>query len=601
MTGSALSTSAPASARSVHAATLGAMVLAATERHHGPALRFPRDGAIAEWPYEGLGARVRDLARGLVALGIEPGDRVAIIGGTTPEWTLADCAVLAASAVVVPIYQTNSPGECRYVLTHSGARAVIVENAEQLAKIEAIRADCPQLEHVVAMQDGLIVPSVDDLAARANEVGADVLGARLDAVAPDDVATIVYTSGTTGPPKGCILTHANCLATLDMYERSLDLRGEVVIFMFLPLAHVLARVTELVALDVGGTLAFWSGDPAHLLEDIAASAPTHFPSVPRVFEKIHMRALAGVEEAGGIKQQLFEWSLATGRRASDARRAGGMSPLLRAQHTAADRLVLSKVRALFGGRLELALTGAAPIAPDVLEFFDACGVTVLEAYGLTETCAAATLNTPDAVRAGTVGRALPGTDIRIAPDGEVLLRGPSVFPGYHRDEEATRAALEDGWFHSGDLGTLDADGFLRITGRKKDLIITSSGKNITPANIEAALRESRWISQAVVHGDNRPYLVALLTLDAEEAPALAKELGVDPDPAAMAHDDKVRQVLQSEVDAVNQRFARIEQVKSFVLLDHDLTLAAGELTPTLKVKRAIVDDRYREQLEALYG
>jgi long-chain acyl-CoA synthetase len=601
MTESTLINVAPASARSVHATTLGGMVLAATERHRGPALRFVRDGARAEWSYEELGTRVRELARGLVALGIEPGDRVAILGGTRPEWTLADCAVLCAGATVVPVYQTNSPDECRYVLNHSEARAVVVEDAAQLEKVEAIRGECPALEHVVAMQGGLPVPSLDDLRARAGEVEADVLDTRLDGVAPSDVATIVYTSGTTGPPKGCMLTHANCLGTLDMYERRLELQGEVVIFMFLPLAHVLARVTELVALDVGGTLAFWSGDPARLLDDIAASAPTHFPSVPHVFEKIHTRALAGVEDAGVVKRRVFEWALATGRKTRDAERDGIPNPLLRAQHGVADRLVLSKVRGLFGGRLELALTGAAPIARDVLDFFDACGVTVLEAYGLTETCAAGTLNTPGALRAGSVGRALPDTDIRIADDGEILVRGPSVFPGYHRDDEATREALEDGWLRSGDLGELDADGFLRITGRKKDLIITSSGKNIAPANIEAALRESRWISQAVVHGDRHPYLVALLTLDPEEAPALAKELGIEPDVASMTRDERVRDVLQQEVDAVNRRFARIEQIKSFFVLDHDLTIGAGELTPTLKVKRAVVEDRYGEQLKALYA
>jgi long-chain acyl-CoA synthetase len=363
---------------------------------------------------------------------------------------------------------------------------------------------------------------------------------------------------------------------------------------------VLARVTELVALDVGGTLAFWSGDSTRLLEDIAESAPTHFPSVPRVFEKIHTRAVAGVEDAGGVKRKLFDWALAVGARTRAAQRTGGVDPLLRAQHAVADRLVLSKVRALFGGRLELALTGAAPIAADVLEFFDACGVTLLEAYGLTESCAAGTLNTPHALRPGTVGRALPGTGVQIGKGGEILLSGPHVFHGYHRDPEATDDALEDGWLRTGDLGAIDVDGFLRITGRIKDLIITSSGKNITPSNIESGLRESRWISQAVVHGDRRPYLVALLTLDPEEAPALARELGIAPDIASMATDERVLAVLGREVDAVNERFARIERIKRFAVLDHDLTLAGGELTPTLKVKRAVVEAHYRDHFAALY-
>jgi long-chain acyl-CoA synthetase len=322
--------------------------------------------------------------------------------------------------------------------------------------------------------------------------------------------------------------------------------------------------------------------------------------VPRVFEKIHTKALASAQDAGGARARIFAWALATGRKARAAERSGGAGRLLSAQHAVADRLVLSKVRALFGNRLELAVTGAAPISEEVLQFFDACGVLVLEGYGLTETCAAATLNTPRSWRLGSVGQPLPGTEVGIAADGEILVRGPSVFHGYHRNESATREILDGDWLLTGDLGALDAEGFVSITGRKKDLIITSSGKNVTPANIEAALRESRWISQAVIHGDNRPYLVALLTLDPEEAPALAEELGIAPGPQGMAVDDRVRAVLQAEVDAVNQQFARIEQIKSFVVLDHDLTQSAGELTPTLKVKRSVVEEHYGAQLEALY-
>jgi len=282
------------------------------------------------------------------------------------------------------------------------------------------------------------------------------------------------------------------------------------------------------------------------------------------------------------------------------RRGARPGPILRARHALADRLVLSNVRALFGGRLRLALTGAAPVARDVLEFFDACGVPVLEGYGFTETSAAATLNTPSATRLGTVGRPLSGVDITIADDGEVLIRGENVFLGYHRDEQATGEALEDGWLLSGDLGSIDQDGYLAITGRKKDLIITSSGKNIAPTNIETALRERPWISQAVVYGDKRPYLVALLTLDPEEAPALAARLGVSPDSAALARDEGVRKLLQAEVDEVNRRFARIEQIKRFAVLDRDLTLAAGELTPTMKVKRPVVYERYRTHFDELY-
>ena len=602
MTGSSLSTRPPLAAeRSVHATTLGAMVAAATERHHGTALRFPVDGTFVEWSYEELGTRARELARGLVALGVAPGDRVAILANTRPEWTLVDCAVFLTGAVAVPIYQTSSPVEVAYVLAHSGARAVVCENTAQLDKVVTVRDDCPALEHVVTIEPTGEAPSIEDLRARAGEVDQAEIDQRVAASAPGDVATIVYTSGTTGPPKGCMLTHANLLATMEMYDLRLELPGSAVVFVFLPLAHVLARITQMVGLDVGATLAYWSGDPAKLLDDIAAAQPTHFPSVPRVFEKIHTKALAGVEDAGGPRQRLFEWAVGVGRRTALARRTGRTGPLLRAQHAVADRLVFSKVRALFGGRLELAMTGAAPIAVDVLEFFEACGLLVLEGYGMTETCAAATLNTPGAYRFGTVGRPLPGSEIGIADDGEILMRGPHIFPGYYNDPTATAATFDGDWLRSGDLGSVDADGFLHITGRKKDLIITSSGKNITPANIESALRESRWISQAVVYGDDRPYLVALLTLDPEEVPALAEHLGIDPDVPAMATDERVRAVLQEAVDEVNARFARIEQIKRFDVLDHDLAQAAGELTPTLKVKRAVVTERYADRFAALYG
>jgi long-chain acyl-CoA synthetase len=372
--------------------------------------------------------------------------------------------------------------------------------------------------------------------------------------------------------------------------------------MFLPLAHSLARMTQLLVLDVGGTLAYWRGDPKVVLEDLAATRPTHVPSVPRVYEKVHTKALAGVEEAGRLKRSIFHWALATGRHVREVERQGRRpDALLRGRYALADKLVLSKVRDLFGPDIRLGLTGAAPIAQDVLEFFDACGVLILEGYGMTETTAAATLNTKSRFRFGTVGCALPGAELAIAEDGEVLMRGPHVFEGYFRNPEATRETFtDDGWLRSGDLGSVDEDGYLRITGRKKDQIITSSGKNISAANLEAALREIRWVSQAVVYGDNRPYLVALLTLDPDELPALAARAGVAADAALMAKDERVRAELAREVEAVNQNFARIEQVKRFAILDRDLTQEDGELTPTMKVKRAVVYEEFGELFEALY-
>jgi long-chain acyl-CoA synthetase len=577
-------------------ATLGGMILAATERPDGVAARWTSGGVTRQWTIPDLGRRVRSLSAGLIAMGIAPGDRVAILASTRPEWSLVDHAIICAGAVVVPIYQTNSPEECRYVLLHSGTRAVFCEDEPQEAKIAAVRDRLPDLEHVLRFDE------IDALQERSHDADPGAVERRVEQVAPDAPATIVYTSGTTGPPKGCVLTHANCVATIDLYERRLRLEPSSVVFMFLPLAHVLARVTQWVALDVGGTVAFWSGDPARLLDDLAAAQPTHVPSVPRVFEKVHTRALAAAEEAGALKRRLFGWALGVGAAFRAAERADGAGAFLRARHAVADRLVLSKLRGLFGERLELGLSGAAPVSREILEFFDACGVLVLEGYGMTETCAASTLNTVEAFRFGSVGRPLPETRVEIAEDGEVLLSGPSVFAGYHGDERATRETFTpEGWLRSGDLGHLDEDGFLFITGRKKDLIITSSGKNITPTNLEMALRESRWISQAVVYGDRRPYLVALLTLDADEASGLAAELGIEPDVEAMARDPRVHAALQADVDAVNERVARIEQIKRFGILEHDLTQAAGELTPTMKIKRAAVYDRHRETFEALYG
>jgi long-chain acyl-CoA synthetase len=385
-----------------------------------------------------------------------------------------------------------------------------------------------------------------------------------------------------------------------MYEERLELEDGSKVFMFLPLAHALARIVQMVLLDVGGTLAFWQRDPLKLLDDIKESDPTHFPSVPRVFEKIHTAASSGIAEQQPVKRALVNWALAVGRDARRVDDAGAeRGPLLRARYALADRIVLSRVRGLFGERLVMALVGAAPIAREVLDFFDGCGIRILEGYGMTETCAAATLNTNHEFRFGTVGRPLPGVEVKVADDGEVLLRGPNVFTGYYKNHEATAEALEDGWLRTGDLGAV-ADGYLSITGRKKDIIITSSGKNVTPVNIENALKATRWISEAVVYGDNRSYLVALLTLDPDEAPKLAEKLGVPSDLSVMSLDEKVRAEIQAAVDSANERFARIEQVKRFAILDRQLTEDAGELTPTMKVKRALVYKRHEDVFRALY-
>ena len=445
--------------------------------------------------------------------------------------------------------------------------------------------------------------TLDGLRQLGSEVPPEAVPERLHSMAPDDLATLVYTSGTTGPPKGCMLSHDNFLSTVRMYGQELHFDESHSLYQFLPLAHVLARVAQMVALSVGARIIYWTGDPAKIVDELGETAPTHFPAVPRIYEKIHSVVMGRVVDGPAPQRRLFDWALRSGGRARRSLRSRRQPDLLTdVQYRLAEPVVLAKIRQVFGPNLLAAMVGAAPVSKELLEFFDACGVLVLEGYGLTESCAAATLNIPDAVRFGTVGKPLPGTEVSIAPDGEILIRGPHVFKGYFKNPTATEEALDvDGWLHSGDLGAIDGQGFVTITGRKKDLIITSSGKNITPMNIESELRGSRYITEAVVYGDRRPYLVAMLTLDQDESRKLAGRLGIDSDPATIAADPRVHAEVGKDVDAVNAKFARIEQVKRFAILGHDLSQADGELTPTLKVKRALVYDKYGDVLAGLYA
>lgn len=582
--------------------TLGAMVLAAARRGANVALRFPVDSQSVSLSYAELGVMSREIARGLIALGIQGGERVAILSSTRAEWTLCDCGSLCAGAVVVPIYHTNSPEECAFVLRHSEARLVFCEDASQVEKVHAVRDHLTRLRHIVAI-DGQARDAItlDELRERGADVSQDAVPARVQAVLPDDLATLVYTSGTTGPPKGCLLTHANMLSTARMYAERLRLDSSHVLYQFLPLAHALARVAQIVILDVGGQAAFWSGDPSRIVDELAEIEPTHFPAVPRVYEKIHGTVIGRVEDGPALQRTLFRRALTQARAVRRMHEQGtAPGPLRRARQRLTDALVLARVRRIFGHRLQVALVGAAPVARELLEFFDACGVAILEGYGLTESTAAATLNTLEERRLGTVGRPLPGTEVKIAPDGEILLRGPNIFKGYYKDTAATEETSEENWLRTGDLGAIDDDGYLVVTGRKKDLIITSSGKNITPVNIENALRDTRWISEAVVYGDKRPYLVAMVTLDHDEQDKLAERLHISADTASMAHDESVHAIVQEAVNQVNSKLARIEQVKRFAILDRDLSQAEGELTPTLKVKRSIVYDRYAQLFDSLY-
>jgi len=601
-----MATAAAPTTAATDSKTIADLLPKSVERY-GPrkAVMFKDDsGRWVSRTYTEVGETVRKLALGLIDLGVEKGDKVAILGNTRPEWTYYDFAALSAGAVVVPIYQTNSAEECQYVLENSDASVVVVEDDEQLEKIRRIEDRCPKLGHVIRMTgSGGDAISMAELSERGAAREQSEWAARWASVGRDDICTVIYTSGTTGPPKGCVISHGNYRAMLDMVVQLDVLGGEGDnTYLFLPLAHSFALLVQLGNFELGAQLAYWERDPLKIVPNLSEVKPTYFPSVPRIFEKVYTAATTGAEKEGGLKKAIFDWAIGVGKRYREAERSGdGHGPLLRLQHALADRLVLSKIRAIFGGNLKQAVSGAAPINPEILRFFDAAGVLVLEGWGMTETSTAATIATPDTFKFGTIGKPFPGCEVKLADDGEILVKGPNVFQGYYKNEEATRETIRDGWLHTGDVGEIDADGFVKITGRKKDIIITAGGKNITPANLEAEVKQHPLVSQCVVVGDRRPYLVALVTLDPEEGAKFAEENGLPTDSERLAGDAKVRATIDAHIQQLNEKFARVEQVKKFAVLPRDLTQQGGELTPTLKVKRAAVVGKYEDEVERLYA
>ncbi len=562
-----------------------------------PAHRFKRDGQWQDRSFVEVAEQIRDLGTGLIYAGVNPGDRVCIISETRPEWSTAALAVLAAGGVVVPIYATSSAEECAWVIGNSGATMLIGENATQLAKIESISDDVPGLRTLIAIEsdrpERVTLAELADEGRRAPD--ASELEARRRAISPDDASVIIYTSGTTGPPKGCVLTHRNWLTLCTIIEELSYLRDDDVVYLFLPLAHVFAQITQFGSFYAGSTLAYHGGDLRLVVSELAEVKPTFLPSVPRLFEKVY--TLVTAQTPAEQREQAVRLGLTV----RALQRAGQeVPPELAAAFAPVDAMFAS-VRGIFGGRVRQCLSGAAPISTEVLEFFHAAGVPVLEGYGMTETTAVGTVSTLDRFKLGTVGVAAPGFGLKIADDGEVLMSGPQVFAGYWQDPEATAATLIDGWVHTGDLGALDEDGFLTITGRKKDIIITAGGKNIAPANVENALRQSRWISHAVTFGDRRPYLVALLTLDQEEIVPWAAAQGLPTDLTSLRAQPELLALIQGVVDEANTHFSPVSQVKRFALLDRDLGQETGELTPTLKVKRNVVHTNFADVYAALYS
>jgi long-chain acyl-CoA synthetase len=589
---------AATAASSTGSKTMADLLPLAAEKHaEKVALKHKTGETWADVSYEELGRAVSETARGLIDLGLQKGDKVSILSHTRPEWTYANFAILSAGTVSVSIYQTNSPEECHYVLEHSESKAVFAEDAEQLAKIRAVRDRLPNLEHVVVFDDdgdtsGAI--TLAELRARGAAHDQAELDARVNAIGKDDLAITIYTSGTTGPPKGCLLTHGNYRDVTSMTEQAGDLHDGDCVYLFLPLAHAFAKLIQFVTIDLGGTIAYWEKDPQKIVPNLMEVKPTYFPSVPRMFEKIYTLATSAAEDPEQLKA-----AVAVGFEVRELRRNGQEVPAELARHfDAAEEKLFKNVRSLFGGQIRECVTGAAPIAKEILEFFYACGVPVMEGYGMTETSTVASANTPEAFRFGSVGRPLPGVEAKVAEDGELLLRGSNIFQGYYKNSDATADTLVDGWLHTGDLGRIDEDGFIYIVGRKKDIIITAGGKNITPANLENGLKQNRWISQAVVIGDRRPYLVALITVDPEEIPAFAAQHGVEPD--RVLESEELRAEVQKAVDEVNSHVGPVEQIKYFEILDHDLSQETGELTPTLKVKRNVVNEKFADVVDSMY-
>jgi long-chain acyl-CoA synthetase len=590
--------------------TIADLVPRAAERYGDrAAIRYKRDGAWQDVTFAELDQIVSEVALGFIDLGIEPGERVCILANTRPEWSYADLAATSAGTVVVPIYQTNSPEECHWVISDSDACAIVCEDAHQLAKVAAIRERLPRLRTIVVIDPpspeeqtpeiaALQAIPLEEVRARGRGRSPEELDARRAGVRPEDPYTFIYTSGTTGPPKGCVLAHGNYRAIVDMVERRASLHSDAgdVVYLYLPLAHSFALLLQLLVFDLGVTLAYFGGDTKQIIGELAEVKPTYLPSVPRIFEKIYTLVSANAdpdELAGAVR---------VGMEVRECQLAGRAIPTeLQAPFEEAEERLFKNVRAAFGGRLREAVSGAAPIAKEILEFFYACGVPVMEGYGMTETATAATACSPEALRFGSVGKPFEGVEVKIADDGELLIKGPNIFQGYHNNADASFGAIEDGWLHTGDLGRIDEDGYVYIVGRKKDIIITAGGKNLTPANIENDLKQCRWISQAVMHGDQRPYPVALVTLDEEEIAGYASEHGLPPDIPALAREPAVRALVQEALDRANAKYAQVEQVKKFAILDHDLSQETGELTPTLKVKRNVVNEKYADVLDALYA
>ncbi|MER7014316.1 long-chain fatty acid--CoA ligase [Saccharopolyspora sp. NPDC000359] len=598
--------SAPATTAVADDENLTDMVWANAERF-GSTVSFRRrvDGTWVDVTAADFAAQVLAVAKGLVASGLQPGDRVGLMSRTRYEWSLLDFAIWTAGCATVPIYETSSADQAEWILTDSGAKAVFVETEAHRAEVDSVVNRLPEVSRVWQIEgpsSGGAAAAVDELTALGAEVEDREVHQRRRAVGADDVATLIYTSGTTGRPKGCVLTHRNVLAEVraDIEAFPQLTKAGNSMLMFLPMAHVLARAITVMCVYGRVTLGHTS-DVKDLVADLGSFRPTFVLAVPRVFEKVYNTAKQKAHGSG--KGKIFDTAEETAVAYSRALDSGGAGLPLKLKHLVFDKLVYGKLRAALGGRCIAAVSGGAPLGERLAHFFRGVGVPVLEGYGLTETTAAAAVNVETAFKVGTVGKPIAGTTIRIAEDGEVLVKGDVVFREYWNNPQATKESLEDGWFHTGDLGSLDEDGFLRITGRKKEIIVTAGGKNVAPAVLEDALRSHPLISQCMVVGDKKPFIGALITLDPEFLPSwLANNSRPEDTPAAdLVDDPDLRAEVQKAVDEANKAVSRAEQIKQFRILPEDFTEASGEMTPSMKLKRNKVAQNHAAIIEAIYS
>ena len=576
---------------------------AAERRGDEGCLRYKQGGLWHSISWTQALNSVKSFSESLKKMGVESGDRVAIIANTRYEWTLLDVAILSLGAVTVPIYHSSVSDEVEHILRDSGTKVIFVENSTQLEKVLKAKAGLSQALKIVVidgkvMGDGIV--TFEDFKALSAGVTTD-FNTRIRHIGLDQLATLVYTSGTTGPPKGVMLHHSNIVYEVEAAEKSIPIDPNDTSLIFLPLAHILARVIQFYQLKVGFTHAY-AESIDKLLEDIGQVKPHFMVSVPRIFEKIYTKVMNDVENGPSIKRSIFQWALATGKARSQLLLQNKPIPGgLKLKYGLATKLVFSKLHAKLGGRMRFFVSGGAPLSKEIAEFFHAAGILILEGYGLTETTAAININLPTAMAFGSVGKIMPYVEEKIAEDGEILVRGKMVTQGYWNNPEATKAAIDsEGWFHTGDIGEFDAKGMLRITDRKKDIIVTAGGKNVAPQNIENMLKTIPLFSQVVVHGDRRKYLTALVTLNPDEVKARAAEWGVSAT-TQLSKDPKVFELVKKLIEEKNHDLPKYESIKRFAILDKDFSIEGGELTPTLKIKRKVINERYKDLFDSLYS